>query len=120
MYVFVLPCLKFVEMSISGLKLTKSFGVRDLPTISSLYSNMMVQHFVVYDAFNDVLRHVPPIQNGVDTDDSFYVRIAAELNCVLLPDTPVGAPGNCTGNLAIKILTVHLIKKSIEIEKATC
>jgi hypothetical protein len=53
----------------------------------------MVQHFVVYDALDDVVRHVTFIQSGVNADSFSYVRIAGELDGVLMPDPSVGAPG---------------------------
>lgn len=53
----------------------------------------MVQHFVVYDTLDDVVRHVTFIQSGVNADSFRYVGIAGELDGVLIADPSVGTPG---------------------------
>jgi hypothetical protein len=106
-------------MAIAGFKLAKGLGVGYLATIANLHPEVMMQHFVVYDALYNVQRHVTPIQNGIDTDSSGSVRIAAEFDGILISYPPVGSPRDKAVNHILEVFTVDFLKERFEIEEVS-
>ena len=74
---------------------------------------------MVNDTHDDILWHVALIQGRMDANCLASVRIAGKLNGILVPDPPVGSPGDRAVNLVCKVFTIDLVKQSIEIEEAS-
>ena len=106
-------------MSVALLKLTEPSGVGYFATIAMLDSQVMVQHLVINDAHNDILGHVALIQRRMNANYLGSVRVAGKLNRILVPDPPVGSPGDKTVNLVCEVFMIDLIKQSIEIEETS-
>ena len=83
-----------------------------------LNSQVMVEHLVINDTHDDILGHVALIQRRMDTDCFGSVRVAGKLNRILVPNPPVGSPGDRAVNLVREVFTIDLVKQSIEIEEA--
>ena len=66
MQVFLFPYLQFVVMAIARFHLAKRFRVRYLAAITRFHSKEMVQHFVVDDALDGVLRDIASVESGID------------------------------------------------------
>ena len=105
-------------MSVALLELTESSGVGYFAAIAMLNSQVMVEHLVVNDTHDDILGHVSLIQRRMDSNCLGSVRVAGKLNGILVPDPPVGSPGDGAGNLVCEVFTIDLVKQSIEIEEA--
>ena len=105
-------------ISISFFKLTEPFGVGHFAAIAMLNSQVMVEHLVINDTHDDILWHVALIQRRMDSNCLGSVRVAGKLNGILVPDPPVGPPGDRAVNLVPEIFMIDLVKQSIEIEKA--
>ncbi len=71
---------------------------------------------MVYDAHNDVLRYIPPIQNGINADSFGCFRITAKPNGILLSYPPFGSPGDITVQLVAEVLTIDLIEHFLQVE----
>ena len=87
--------------------------------IAMLNSQLMVEHLVVNDPHDDILWHVAFIQRRVDADRLGSLRVTGKLNGILVPDPPVGSPGDRAVNLVCEVFMIDLVKQSIEIEKAS-
>ena len=74
---------------------------------------------MVNDTHDDILWHVALIQRRMDADCFGSVRVTGKLNRVLVPDPPVGSPGDRAVNLVCEVFTIDLVKQSIEIEEAS-
>ncbi len=55
----------------------------------------------------------------MDADCLGSVRVAGKLDGVLVPDPPVGSPGDRAVNLVCEVFMIDLVKQSIEIEEAS-
>ncbi len=119
MQVLLLPRLQFMVMPITLFKLAEPSGVGYFTAIAMLYSEVMVEHLVVNDAHDDIPGHVALIQRGMDANCLGSVRVAGKLNRVLVPDPPVGSPGDGTINLVCEVFAIDLVKQNIEIEEAS-
>ena len=119
MQVLLLPRVQFMVMPITLLKLAEPSGVGYFTAIAMLYSQVMVEHLVVNDAHDDIPGHVALIQRGMDANYLGSVRVTGKLNRILVPDPPVGSPGDRTINLVCEVFAIDLVKQSIEIEEAS-
>jgi len=54
----------------------------------------------------------------MDADCLGAVRVAGKLDGILLPDPPVGSPGDRAVKLVFEVFRIDLVKQSIEIEEA--
>ena len=106
-------------MSVALLKLTKSSGVGYFAAIAMLNSQVMVQHLVINDTHDHILRHIALIQRWMDADCLGRFRVTGKLNRILVPDPSVGSPGDKTINLVCEVFMIDLVKQSIEIEEAS-
>ena len=97
-------------MEVALLKLTEPFGVGYFAAIAMLNSQVMVEHLVVNDTHDDILGHVPLIQRRMDANCLGSVRVAGKLNRILVPDPPVGSPGDRAVNLVREVFTIELVK----------
>ena len=104
-------------MSVALLKLTKSSCVGYFAAIAILDSQVMVEHLVVNDTHDDILRHIAFIQRRMDADCIGSFRVTGKLNRILVPDPPVGSPGDRAVNLVCEVFMIDLVKQSIKIEK---
>lgn len=87
-----------------------------LATVTELHSQVMVQHLVVYDAFENILGYIPFIQYRIDTDSFGLVGITRELNRILASHPPFGSPGYFTVHLIFEVFTIEFIEQNLEIE----
>ena len=74
---------------------------------------------MVNDTLDDILWHVALIQRRMDADCFGSVRVTGKLNGILVPDLPVGSPGDRAVNLVREVFTIDLVKQTVEIEKAS-
>jgi hypothetical protein len=74
---------------------------------------------MVNDTHDHILWYVALIQGRMDANCLASVRIAGKLNGILVPDPPVGSPGDRAVNLVCEVFTIDLAKQSIEIEEAS-
>lgn len=110
MQVFLLPGLQLFVMMVALLKLSESSGVGYLAAIVMLDAQVMVEHLVVNDAHDDILWHIALIQRRMDANCLGSLRVAGKFNGVLLPDSPVGSPGDEAVNLACEVFTIDLVE----------
>ncbi len=74
---------------------------------------------MVNDTHDHILWYVALIQGRMDANCLGSVRIAGKLDGILVPDPPVGSPGDRAVNLVCEVFTIDLVKQSIEIEEAS-
>ena len=74
---------------------------------------------MVNNTHDDILGHVALIKRRVNANCIGSVRVAGKLNGILVPDPPLGSPGDKTNNLVCEVIAIDLVKKSIEIKEAS-
>jgi hypothetical protein len=116
--ILLLPLLQSVVMAIPCFQLAEPSGVGHFAAIAMFNSQVMVKHLVVNDTHDHILWHVALIQGRMDADCFGSVRVAGKLNGILLPDPPVGSPGDRAVNLVFEVFRIDLVKQIIEIEEA--
>lgn len=99
MQIFLLPGLQLFIMVVALLKLSESSSVGYLAAIALLNAQVMVEHLVVNDTQDDILRYVALIQRRMDPNCLCSFRVAGKFNGILIPDSPVSSPGDRAVNL---------------------
>jgi hypothetical protein len=97
-------------MTVVGFQPTESLRVGYAATNARLHPKVVVEHLMVDNALNYILRHKTSVQSGMDPNGTRCLGICPEPDRALLPHPPVGAPGNGTVNLAVKVFTVDPLK----------
>jgi hypothetical protein len=77
---------------------------------------MVMKHFMVNNAGNDILGDVNPVQRGINSDNFGSVGIAGQFDGLLSANAPPGSPGYVAVYLVGKVILIDLIKKFLEIE----
>lgn len=74
---------------------------------------------MVNNTHDHILWHVALIQCRTYANCLGSIRVAGKLDGILVPDPPVGSPGDRAVNLVFEVFRIDLVKQSIEIEEAT-
>ena len=76
MEILFLPGLQIMIMSKSFFELAEPFGVGHLAAITTFHSKIVMKHFMINDACNDILGDVAPVQRRINANNFGSVGIA--------------------------------------------